>query len=219
VISYLTSLQPKKKPPLGRADLGLMADDVVLMNAGALSKLRHECLLTMMRATAAVPKGVLLLAPYNPGWVARSQAFAFNHQIVETAAEAGLDLARIKVMGELSVAEAEAALQLADLYLTPFPHGGATMVHLALIYGVPPVVLRRRSTRSIDQFLVGSLGFPELLASTPDDYVALAARLAQDPKRRALAARIAEAAKHPVFVDSDSYSLQMQRAVLGLLQP
>lgn len=219
VISYLTSLQPKKKPPLGRADLGLAPDDVVLMNAGALSKLRHECLLTMMRATAAVPKGVLLLAPYNPGWVARSQAFAFNHQIVETATEAGLDLARIKVMGELSVAEAEAALQLADLYLTPFPHGGATMVHLALIYGVPPVVLRRRSTRSIDQFLVGSLGFPELLASTPDDYVALAARLAQDPNRRALAARIAEAAKHPVFVDSDSYSLQMERAVRDLLQP
>ncbi|WP_304774627.1 glycosyltransferase 61 family protein [Cypionkella sp.] len=219
VISYLTSMQPKKKPPLGRADLGLAADDVVLMNAGALSKLRHECLLTMMRAAAAVPKGVLLLAPYNPGWVARSQAFAFNHQIVETAAEAGLDLARVKVMGELSVAEAEAALQLADLYLTPFPHGGATMVHLALIYGVPPVVLRRRSTRSIDQFLVGSLGFPELLASTPDAYVALAVRLAQDPKRRAFAARIAEAAKHPVFVDSDSYSQEMERAVRRLLQP
>lgn len=218
VISYLTSLQPKKKPPLGRADLGLAADDVVLMNAGALSKLRHECLITMMRATAAVPKGVLLLAPYNPGWVARSQAFAFNHQIAATAAEAGLDPARIKVMGELSVAEAEAALQLADLYLTPFPHGGATMVHLALIYGVPPVVLRRRSTRSIDQFLVGSLGFPELLASTPDDYVALAARLARDPMRRTLAARIAEAAKHPIFVDSGSYSKQMEQAVLNLLQ-
>lgn len=218
VISYLTSLQPKEKPPLSRATLGLAPDDVVLMNAGALSKLRHDCLLTMMRATAAVPKGVLLLAPYNPGWVARSQAFAFNRQLAETAAEAGLDPARIKVMGELSVAEAEAALQLADLYLTPFPHGGATMAHLALIYGLPPVVLRRKSTRSIDQFLVSSLGFPELLASTPEEYVALAARLANDPQtRQALAARIAAAVKHPVFVDSDSYSKEMERAVFDLL--
>ncbi|NCQ31497.1 MAG: DUF563 domain-containing protein [Armatimonadetes bacterium] len=219
VINYLTSLQPKKKPPINREDLGLAADDVVLMNAGSLSKLRHDCLLTMLRATAAVPNGVLLLAPYNPGWVARSQAFAFNHQLAETAAEAGLDPARIKVMGELSVAEAEAALQLADLYLAPFPHGGATMVHLALIYGVPPVVLRRRSTRSIDQFLVGSLGFSELLASTTDDYIALAARLAADPvAHKALAARLTQAAKHPVFVGSAAYSKDMAGAVLEVLQ-
>ena len=214
VINYLTSLHPRANPPLDRAALGLSESDVVLMNAGSSQKLRHESLLTMMRAVAGIPNGVLLLAPYNPGWAARSLAFAFNAQLAETAAEAGLDPARIRVLGELSVAEAEAALACADIYLNPFPHGGATMTHLALIYGVPPVTLRRRSTRSIDQFLVQSLGFGDLLVNSPEAYIARAQALAADPDaRRALAQALRDAAKTPPFVDSKTYSKDMQNAV------
>ncbi len=218
VITYLTSLQPKDKPPLDRAALGLGPQDVVLFNAGAAAKLRRDALRCMMQATAEIPNGVLMLAPYNPGWAGRSQAYAFNRQLAETAAEVGLDPTRIRVLGELTVAETEAALALADLYLAPFPHGGATMLHLALIYGVPPVVLRRRSLRSIDQFLVGSLGLHELLASTPDNYVALAADLGRDPARRqAIADRIRATVRKPPFVDNPEHSRAMQDAILRLV--
>ncbi|MFN6978161.1 MAG: hypothetical protein ACK4OP_08565, partial [Gemmobacter sp.] len=214
VINYLTTLGPRPDPPLDRAALGLAPEDVVLMNAGSSMKLRHACLAAMMRAVAGVPRGVLLLAPYNPGWAARSMAFVFNRQLAETAAETGLDPARIRVLGELSVAEAEAALACADLYLNPFPHGGATMTHLALIHGVPPVTLRRRSTRSIDQFLVASHGFAELLADTPEDYIALARALATDTARReALRTRLRTAPRPPAFVASDSYARTMREAV------
>ena len=215
---YLTSFTPREKPPVDRALLGLAEDDVVLMNAGAFSKLRHACLTTMMRAAKAVPKGVLMLAPYNPGWAGQRLAFAFNRQLAEAAEETGLSMDRIRVLGELSVAETEGALALSDIYLNPFPHGGATMTHLALIYGKPPVTLRRRSTRSIDQFLVASLGFPELLASTPEDYVARAAELGGDgARRRDLSARIAEAARAPVFVDNPGYSRDIQAAIEAAL--
>jgi predicted O-linked N-acetylglucosamine transferase (SPINDLY family) len=218
VIGYLNTLKPRARPALDRAGLGLDDDDVVLMNAGSMSKLRHDCLSTMMRAVMAVERGVLLLAPYNPGWAARSQAFSFNRQLAETAAEVGLDPARIRVLGELSVAEAEAALSLADIYLNPFPHGGATMTHLALIYGVPPVTMRRRSTRSIDQFLVASLGFPELLVSSAAEYVALAARLGADAEgRRALQARLRAAGKAPPFVDDPGYSAAMAAGIDDLV--
>ena len=218
VISFLTSFKPRANPPLDRAALGLAEDDIVLMNAGSFQKLRRECLVTMMRAVRDVPRGVLLLAPYNPGWAARSQAFPFNRQLAETAAEVGLDPARIRVLSELTVAEAEAALSCADVYLNPFPHGGATMTHLALIYGIAPVTLRRRSTRSIDQFLIGSLGFPELLADSPDDYIALAIDLATDPARRKkISQALRNAARHPVFVDNPDYSRDMQVAVERLL--
>ena len=116
------------------------------------------------------------------------------------------------------MAEAEAALSCADVYLNPFPHGGATMTHLALIYGIAPVTLRRRSTRSIDQFLIGSLGFPELLADSPDDYIALAIDLATDPARRKkISQALRNAARHPVFVDNPDYSRDMQVAVERLL--
>lgn len=214
VINYLNSLKPRPRPAFDRNTLGLAEDDVVMMNGGSLQKLRHECLVTMLRALAAVPRGKLLLAPYNPGWVARSQAFAFNHQLAEAAAEVGVGQDRIVVMGELSVAEAEAAVALSDIYLSSFPHGGATMTHLALIYGTPPVVLRRRDARSIDQFLVGSLGFDELLASTTDDYVALVGRLGSDHKhRKALSERVRAAARHPVFVANPDFSRAMQGAI------
>ncbi|MGB5068058.1 MAG: glycosyltransferase 61 family protein, partial [Albidovulum sp.] len=219
VISFLTSFKPRANPPLDRAALGLAEDDVVMMNAGSFQKLRRESLITMMRAVRDVPRGILLLAPYNPGWAARSQAFPFNRQLAETAAEVGLDPARIRVLSELTVAEAEAALSCADVYLNPFPHGGATMTHLALIYGIPPVTLRRRSTRSIDQFLIGSLGLTELLADSPDEYVGLAADLATNPKRRSkISQALREAARHPVFVDNPDYSRHMQAAVEQLLE-
>jgi predicted O-linked N-acetylglucosamine transferase (SPINDLY family) len=214
VINYLTTLEPRPNPPLDRAALGLQHDDIVLMNAGSSMKLRHACLATMMRAVRDIPRGVLLLAPYNPGWAARSMAFVFNRQIAETAAETGLDPSRIRILGELSVAEAEAALACADLYLNPFPHGGATMTHLALIHGVPPVTLRRASTRSIDQFLVETHGFAELLANTPDDYIALARNLATDHQRRkSIVARLKIAAKNPGFVRNPAYSKAMQTAI------
>ena len=214
VISYLTSFEPRKNPVLDRASLGLLETDIVMMNAGSSMKLRHESLRAMMRAVVDVPAAKLLLAPYNPGWAARSLAFAFNLQVAEVAAEVGLDPSRIVVLGELSVAEAEAALSCADIYLNPFPHGGATMTHLALIYGVPPVTLRRGSTRSIDQFLISALGFEELLASSVEGYVALAQKLAGDPElRETTAARLRTAARNPVFVDSPAHSKDMQAAV------
>jgi predicted O-linked N-acetylglucosamine transferase (SPINDLY family) len=74
--------------------------------------------------------------------------------------------------------------------------------------------LRRRSTRSIDQFLVSALGFPELLASSIEAYVALAQDLARAPDtRQDIAQRLRHAARHPVFVDSADHSDQMQTAI------
>lgn len=218
VICYLNSLKPRPEPLFDRAALGLSDDDIVLMNAGSLSKLRHDCLRTMMLPLRDIPSARLLLAPYNPGWVARSQAFAFNRQIAEMAQELGIDPSRITVLGELSIAEAESALALCDIYLNPFPHGGATMTHLALISGKPPITLRRRSTRSIDQFLIQSLGLHDVLASSEAEYVQTICRLATDhEERQTLSRRIAQAARTPPFVNNRDYALAMQEVMESAL--
>ncbi len=218
VINYLNSFKPRPEPGFDRHTLGIGANEFVMFNGGSLQKLRHECLVTMLKALSLVPNGRLVLAPHNPGWAARSQAFAFNRQLTEAAEEVGVSLDRVLVMGELSVAEAEATVALSDIYLSSFPHGGATMTHLALIYGVPPVVLRRRDTRSIDQFLVGSLGLSDLLASSTDAYIEKIRGLATDPARRqALAARVREAARKPVFVANDDFSRAMQKVIVDAL--
>lgn len=214
VICYLSSFDAPRQPLFDRAAIGIADDAVVMMNAGSLSKLRHGCLRAMMEAVKAVPSAVLMLAPFNPGWVARSQAFAFNRVLAEMCAETGLSPERVVVLGELSKAEAESALALADIYLNPFPHGGATMTHLALINGKPPVTLRRRSTRSIDQFLIDSIGVSEILADTEEDYIAIAHQLGEDQAfRTQLSERIRTAAQSAPFVNNIEYSLSMQAAI------
>jgi predicted O-linked N-acetylglucosamine transferase (SPINDLY family) len=155
-----------------------------------------------------------LLAPFNPGWVARSQALVFDRQLEEMAEALQIDRSRIHVMGELNVAEAESALALCDIYLNPFPHGGATMTHLALINGKPPVTLRRQSSRAIDQFLIQSIGIHEVLAKTPDEYIRIVTSLAQNATaRRALSEKIREAARTPPFVDNPAYSQSAQALI------
>ncbi|WP_373504113.1 glycosyltransferase 61 family protein [Aestuariivirga sp.] len=219
VINYLTAIKIREHGPLARQALGLSEDDVVLMNGGSMQKLRYDCLKTMMRVAKAIPMGKLMFAPYNPGWVSRSQAFAFNRQLKEMASEVGLPLTSIVVLGELSVKEAEGALMISDIYLNPFPHGGATMTHLALLQGVPPVTMRRRSTRSIDQFLIESHGFEELLVNDAEAYVALAADLGNNPERRkTLSAALLSAADNPPFVDNSEFSLDMQRVVDNIMR-
>lgn len=92
------------------------------------------------------------------------------------------------------------------------------MVHLALIYGVPPVVLRRRSSRSIDQFIVESVGLGELLADTPDEYAAMARRLGRSPEElEKLRGHVLQAVKTPVFVDNPQYSRDIEAALSDLL--
>ena len=88
------------------------------------------------------------------------------------------------------------------------------MTHLALIYGTPPVVLRRRHTKSIDQFLVKSLGFPEMLTNSHDDYVALVAKLARNPAQLSkVSDKIKKAAQRPIFVANPKFSRDMQTSV------
>jgi len=217
VTNYLTSLEPRADMGLTRASFGLAEDDVVAMSAGSLAKTGYHCLATMMRAVREIPKGRLLLAPYNPGWAGLSLAIPFNRQIAETAEETGLPLERITVLGELTVAETEAALSLSDIYLNPFPHGGATMTHLALIYAKPPITLLRQSTRSIDQFLLSALGLDDLLAATTDEYVVLAQKLGINSALRQNYVQRMAAADMSVLVENMNYSRDMKEIVEKLI--
>jgi predicted O-linked N-acetylglucosamine transferase (SPINDLY family) len=218
VICYLYSNQVEIKPLFDRSSLGIGRDEILFLNAGSLTKIRNECLETFLSVVQRVPNGRLVLAPFNPGWVGRSQAFSFHIQVQETARRMGVHPSRITVMSEMSVAEAHRLVDLCDVYLTPFPHGGATMAHIALVQGKPPVVLRRRGTRSIDQFIVGSLGMNDLLVDSPDEYIALAARLGSDSEARHQAcARIAERIQAAAFIDNRSYSSEFQKVMDHIL--
>ncbi|MEM9189476.1 MAG: glycosyltransferase [Myxococcota bacterium] len=87
-------------------------------------------------------------------------------------------------------------LRVFDGYLNPFRDGGGTTAFLAMVEGLPVVSLRRGDA-------LNYLG-PELTAETPDEYLAQATALANDPaERRAAALRIkAQADRIPFLTDA-----------------
>lgn len=75
-----------------------------------------------------------------------------------------------------------------DIALDPFPYHGTTTTCEAAHMGVPTITLRGDMHHSlVGPALLGHLGLADLIATTPDDYVSIAARIAADaPKRAAI---------------------------------
>ncbi|MFA6046462.1 MAG: tetratricopeptide repeat protein [Phycisphaerales bacterium] len=73
-----------------------------------------------------------------------------------------------------------------DISLDPFPYNGTTTTCEALWMGVPVIALAGDTHRSrVGVSLLNTVGVPELIAKDADDYVRLAAALANDSARLA----------------------------------
>ncbi|MDR3518043.1 MAG: tetratricopeptide repeat protein [Azospirillaceae bacterium] len=77
--------------------------------------------------------------------------------------------------------------QRIDIALDPFPYNGTTTTCEALWQGVPVVTLAGdRHAGCVGVSLLTRVGLADLIAPTPDAYVAIAAALAADGERRAI---------------------------------
>jgi predicted O-linked N-acetylglucosamine transferase (SPINDLY family) len=88
---------------------------------------------------------------------------------------------RIEFLGRAPRAEYFRRYHDLDIGLDPFPYNGHTSTKDALWMGVPVVTLSGRTAvgRGAASILTAA-GLPELIARTPDDYVAIAVNLARD---------------------------------------
>jgi protein O-GlcNAc transferase len=104
--------------------------------------------------------------------------------------------------------------RLADLFIDAWPYNGGTSVSDALWVGLPVVTYAGRSYAArMAGSLLQSVGLPELITYSPEDYEALALRLATNPGllrgvRGKLAASIGIA---PVF-DTDRFRQHIEAA-------
>ncbi|MSP49953.1 MAG: tetratricopeptide repeat protein [Alphaproteobacteria bacterium] len=72
-----------------------------------------------------------------------------------------------------------------DIALDPFPFNGNTTTYEALWMGVPVVSMAgRRLVGRMSAAMLRQVGLDDLVATSEDDYVAVAARLARDAERR-----------------------------------
>lgn len=150
-----------------------------------LSKVTAEVLALWAEILRAVPGSRVLMKfhgfEYGP----------VQERIRALFAEHGVDGTRVHFMGGSKSWEHLAAYGEVDLALDPFPHGGGVTALDGLWMGVPMVTLAgERIPSRMGASILTTLGLSEFVATSRDEYAALAVRHAGD--LRGLATRRAE---------------------------
>lgn len=141
------------------------------------SKISDTTLRLWSAILRAVPGSRLLL---------KGQGFddpAIREHFQRQCAAAEMPPDRVVLAGRTNgVAEHLACYHQVDVALDPFPYHGTTTTCEALWMGVPVVTLRGdRHLSRVGASLLTAVGHPEWIAANPDDYPAIAARLASEP--------------------------------------
>jgi predicted O-linked N-acetylglucosamine transferase (SPINDLY family) len=187
-----------------RTQCGLPEQGFVFCAFHSSYKLNPQVFDIWMRLLEAVPGSVIWL-------VAETAARGNLHA---AAQERRVDPARLVFAETAKYPDHLARQKLADLFIDAWPYNGGTSVSDALWVGLPVLTFAGRSYAAR---MAGSLlqagGLPELITYSPEEYEALALRLATDPEllrgvRRKLAANIGTA---PLF-DTDRFRKHIEAA-------
>ena len=117
-------------------------------------------------------------------WLLRDNADAENNLRTEAAAR-GLDPARLVVAGRVAPDEHLARHRLADLFLDTLPYNAHTTASDALWAGLPVLTCRGETFAArVAASLLNSVGLPELVTNSLEDYESLALTLATDDSLR-----------------------------------
>jgi len=122
--------------------------------------------------------------------VAKSRLLLLAHEgrhrdrIRDSLKRAGVDPARLRFVGRTSLSEYFKLHAQVDIALDPFPYTGGTTTCDALWMGVPVVTLRGRTgVGRSGVSILSNVGLKELIAESPEQYVQIAAELAEDTVR------------------------------------
>jgi predicted O-linked N-acetylglucosamine transferase (SPINDLY family) len=109
-----------------------------------------------------------------------------------------------------------ARLALADLAVDCTPYGSHTTASDAIRAGVPLIALQGDLFAArVSASIVRAAGFPELVASGPDEYEEIACRLLADPAAlSALRARAVAARQTSILFDPARFARQLEQALL-----
>ena len=105
-----------------------------------------------------------------------------------------------------------------DLSLDPFPYNGHTSTLDSLWMGVPVITLAGRTAVGRGGVsILSNVGLPELIARTPEQYVEIAVRWAEDRARLAeLRAGLRQRMQSSVLMDGPQYAADVEAAFRGM---
>ena len=173
-----------------------------------LAKVTPEALALWATILGSVPGARLLMKFHG------LEQGSVQERIRSVFAEHGVDGARIEFMGGSKPWEHLAAYGGVDLALDPSPHGGGVTALDGLWMGVPMVTrVGERIPSRMGASMLTTLGLEELIARTPDEYVAAAIRQARDlPRLAALRAGLRERLATSIICDHRAYCRAVEEA-------
>jgi predicted O-linked N-acetylglucosamine transferase (SPINDLY family) len=192
-------------PSVGRAELGLPENAVVLCCFNNPAKITPATFAAWMAILQAAPNAVLWL--YDG-----AQGAAEN--LRREARAAGVAPERLVFAGPVPHQTHLARHALADLVLDTWPYGAHTTASDALRMGIPILSLPGKSFASrVGASLLTALGLPELIAADSKAYVAEATRLANDQSAlAALKARVVERIRTTSVFDPAAFTRTLEAA-------
>jgi predicted O-linked N-acetylglucosamine transferase (SPINDLY family)/ADP-heptose:LPS heptosyltransferase len=157
----------------------LAASHVTFGSFNNVAKLSPATIALWARLLREIPDARLLLkaSQFKDGGTRERIAAAF--------AAAGIAGERVSVLPpQQATADHLAAYGRVDVALDPLPYNGTATTCEALWMGVPVVTMRgERHAARVGASILTAVGLDDLIAQTPDEYVALAAGLARDSGR------------------------------------
>ena len=192
-----------------RAEAGLPEDAVVYCSFNGSQKISRPTFERWLAVLKRVPKSVLWQFGGAPKTEARLRAYA---------GERGIAPARLVFAPPLPNSDHLARYPLADLFLDSLPYGAHTTASDALWMGVPVLTVSGRAFAArVCGSLVRAAGLPELVCSTPEDFVERAAALGHDPAAlKRLKARLAAKRKTCVLFDTPLLVRRLEDLYAGM---
>ena len=147
-----------------------------------LSKITPETVILWAAILSAVPTARLVLKYH---WLSDPPT---RERYYRLFAEHGITRDRVQVFGMTpTTAEHLATYAHLDIALDPFPYNGTTTTCEALWMGVPVITLAGTTHAGcVGVSLLTTVGLTEFIAESPEEYLGLAARLAENPVRLGL---------------------------------
>ena len=193
--------------PCSRSDFGIPEDSLVFVSGSNYFKIIPEMQHAWARLLALVPDSRLLLHPFNPNWSSEYPIARFRADFERVLVSHGVDSSRLAIstLRFTSRTDVKGLLSLGNVYLDTFPFGGVTSLVDPLELGLPVVVWEGETFRSrMGAALLRTLELPDLIATSPAHYEAIALKLAADPVHRQLSStRIVQRMENaPLFLDA-----------------
>ena len=190
---------------LSRAECGLPEAAFVFCSFNNTTKLTPQMFDLWMRLLRRVEGSVLWLYCKTPRTMANLR---------ERAEACGVDPQRIVFASVAHFDVYLSRLRLADLFLDSFPYNAGATCNDALFMGLPVLTLAGETYVSrMAGSLLTAVGLPELITSSPEDYEALAFRLATEPDFSAgLRQRLAGARDTSALFDMARFTRNLEAA-------